>query len=369
MLQSAKVLFDLIWFRTSHVSRLQIEMKNLSARFRPVRVLAAVFVFALVIVVGWIAWEPGVVIVDGRHDRGHNGIWLQHGWLGDDEWFIRNSKDDQIPHFRNTNQIAHLAALLRTNGISDVYPHLCPCSIDGNVAPADPAQVERFLDGFQGFRVMPWVGGVLGAQARIHNAKWRESFVGSITNLLKAHSRLAGVHLNIEPLSSGNTDYLRLLDEVKAALPSGKLLSVAAYPPPTRWQPVPDVHWDQQYFREVARRCDQLVVMMYDTALFDGKLYRGLMSSWTREVLAWSEGTQCLLGAPAYDDFYASYHDPKVENLKNALRGIHGGLGASSMLPKNYQGVAIYSDWEMDADEWETWRKEFRMQDVAHPID
>lgn len=339
-------------------------MKSLSARIRPARVLIAVIVFALIAVIGWTAWEPGVVIVDGRHDRRRNGIWLQHGWLGDDGWFVRNHKQDRIQRFRNPDQISQLAAFLRTNGITDVYPHLCPCSIDGNIAPSDPVQVERFLDGFVDFRVMPWIGGVLGAQARIQNADWRKLFVGSITNLLATHPRLAGIHLNIEPLPSGNSDYLQLLNEIKAALPLGKMLSVAAYPPPTRWQPGTDVHWEEGYFREVARRSDQLVVMMYDTALSNGKLYRSLMHSWTRDVLTWSEGKPCLLGVPAYDDAGVGYHDPEVENLQNALRGIHGGLGPGSSLPKAYQGVAIYSNWEMDADEWETWTKEFRSNDA-----
>jgi hypothetical protein len=42
---------------------------------------------------------------------------------------------------------------------------------------------------------------------------------------------------------------------------------------PTVWQPFLDVHWEESYFKEVARRADQLAVMMYDTALPSGKLY------------------------------------------------------------------------------------------------
>lgn len=52
------------------------------------------------------------------------------------------------------------------------------------------------------------------------------------------------------------------------------------------------------------------------------------------------------------------YHDPKVENLRTGLRGIHRGLSESA-LPENYQGVVLYSDWEMDEGEWEAFRQEF----------
>src|SRR5438034_2866009 len=33
---------------------------------------------------GYLLWSPGLDIRDGRHDRGRNGIWLGHGWLGGD---------------------------------------------------------------------------------------------------------------------------------------------------------------------------------------------------------------------------------------------------------------------------------------------
>lgn len=35
----------------------------------------------------YLLWTPGKVVRDGRFDLGTNGVWLQHGWLGDDEWF------------------------------------------------------------------------------------------------------------------------------------------------------------------------------------------------------------------------------------------------------------------------------------------
>jgi hypothetical protein len=75
------------------------------------------------------------------------------------------------------------------------------------------------------------------------------------------------------------------------------------------------------------------------------------MADWTVEVLAWSEGKPVLLGVPTYDDAGVGYHDPKVENLTNALLGIHRGL-SRSVVATNYQGVAIYCDWETSEAEW-----------------
>jgi hypothetical protein len=65
------------------------------------------------------------------------------------------------------------------------------------------------------------------------------------------------VHINIEPLRSGDPDFLELLDQLRSELPQGKILSMAACPPPTVWYPLWDVHWDRLCFPEAARRADQ----------------------------------------------------------------------------------------------------------------
>jgi hypothetical protein len=313
---------------------------------------------ALIVPVGYAVWSPGLDTRDGRHDRGQNGIWISHGWLGDDGWFIRNAKTNEFNRYRRRDSIQALATKLREHHVTDVFPHLCPADVDGPIPAVDSKQVEKFLDEFAGFRVMPWIGGPNGSSARYRNETWRKAFINSVGQLLEKHPRFAGVHLNVEPLASGDTDFLKFLDELKACLPSGKVLSIAAYPPPTRWQPSEDVHWSEDYFREVAKRCDQMAVMMYDTSLRFPKLYQRLMADWTGEVLTWSEGKAVLLGVPTYSDVGVDYHHPRVENLRNGLRGIHRGLSQQSV-PTNYQGVAIYCDWETDEGEWKYFREHF----------
>ncbi|HEY0456090.1 MAG TPA: hypothetical protein VGE41_06915, partial [Verrucomicrobiae bacterium] len=280
------------------------------------------------------------------------------GWLGGDDWFIRNGKTNEYKRFRDTKQIEELAGKLRRHHIRDVFPHLCPAEPDGKLPSVNAEQAERFLDGFKGFRVMPWIGGPYGSSARVHDKEWRAKFSENVRALLAVHSRFAGVQINIEPIESGDSDFLRLLEELRAALPAEKLLCVAAYPPPTWWHKFPEVHWDENYFHEVARRTDQLAVMMYDAGQRLPKTYQRLMADWTQEVLAWSEGKAVLLGLPTYDDAGAGYHEPKVENLTNALLGIHRGL-SRKVLPPNYQGVVIYCEWETSEGEWRYFAEHF----------
>jgi len=315
------------------------------------RIGTALFVIFAAVALGYWLWRPGLDVRDGRHDLRRNGIWIAHGWLGADDWFIENGKTNEFQKYREPANVRALAAKLRQHSITDVFPHLCPAEPNGRLPSVNAQHVERFLDAFEGFRVMPWIGGPNGVSVRPSDAKWRKEFVTQIRQLLETHARFAGIHLNVEPLPSGDRSFIALLQDLRNSIPRDKVLSVAAYPPPTRWHPFPDVHWDEPYFREVAKHSDQLAVMMYDAAQKLPKTYQKLMADWTEEVLAWSEGRHVLLGVPTYDDAGVDYHDPKVENLTNALLGIHRGLTRRSM-PTNYQGIAIYCDWETSDSEW-----------------
>jgi len=307
---------------------------------------------------GWLLWSPGLEVRDGRHDRGHNAIWLAHGWLGGDSWFIRYNKTNEFTKYRDPARVAALAELLKRHHIDTVFPHLCPTFPDGRLPEVDSPQVERFLDVMKGISVVPWVGGPNETAADVRAGPWRQTFCRSVRELLEKHPRLAGVQVNIEPMPDGHDGFLNLLEELRQVLPPGKCLSIAAYPPPTRWHPYPSVHWSEGYFRAVAQRSDELAVMMYDAALHSPRLYQKLMADWTGEVLAWSEGRRVLLGVPTYHDAGVGYHDPATENLTNALLGVHRGL-AGLTIPTNYAGVAIYSEWETDATEWEYFRSHF----------
>ena len=331
------------------------QSRGLSTR----RQLLACAVVGAASTLAYVVWSPGATVADGRYDLGTNGIWMQHGWLGADGWFTQYGKEAKKPLFRDPRRLAEAAALLRRHRIRDVFPHLCPAAPSGPIALHDPTQTERFLDAFEGFRVMPWVGGVLDVSARPDDRAWREGFARSIRALLDAHPRIAGIHVNIEPCPSGHARHLTLLEELRAGMPKGKQLSVAAYPPATILHPFSEIHWDEAYFREVAQRVDQLAVMLYDTALVNVKLYKNLVTRWTREVLDWAGATPVLLGLPAYDDPGVGYHHADIENVPNALAGAHAALQAYPTLPANYQGIALYSDWEMTEDEWGTLRKAF----------
>ena len=327
------------------------DAKEASSRFKVIRVFFLLVIIFILSFLLYILWSPGILVKDGSLDKQSNGIWLQHGWIGHDSWFQKYSKDKS--KFRNSASIKKLHSNLKDLNIKFVYPHLCPSDVKGQIALVDDKQAELFLDTFNDFEVIPWIGGVLDENCIINSEKWVNKFCLSIEALISKHPRFSGVQINIEPLPSGNQQFLILLEQIREALPSDKILSVSAYPPPTLFHQYKSVHWEEEYFREVSKRVDQVVPMMYDTSLKFDKLYINLMSQWTIEIIDWSEGKDVLLGIPAYEDD-ADYHTPEVENVLNAIKGISQGLLQLEVIPENYKGICIYSEWTLDEAEKNT---------------
>jgi hypothetical protein len=310
-------------------------------------------------------WNPGVASSHGRFDHARNGLWLAHGWMADDAWFVRNRRDPAAHDSDVTRR--RLQTTCGDNGVAYVFPHLCPATPRGDLPAHDADRIDSLLAALPDVAVLPWVGGVRGRHCPVESTEWRARFVAACADLLRHHPGLAGVHLNIEPMPDGNAAFLALLDELKTALGPAKILSVAAYPPPTRWHPHPEVHWSEAYYREVDRRADQLVPMMYDTSLRFGKIYTRLVADWTRDLTKWTDHAEILLGLPAYEDEGVGYHDPRVETLDNALRGANAGLLRLGPRAARVGGVALYADWTTTPEEWRLFRERFRAAAPRRP--
>lgn len=315
----------------------------------------------------FLLWQPGERVTDGRHDRGNNGVFLGDGWLTAGEDLLR--KPETVPlyqQFHDTHAIEGHLSDLRSRNMLWLFPHLGPCTADGDLPPYanTVTQTFGFISGARGQHVLPWVGGTKGEGVRWQDPKWRQTFCAACAKLVERNNLLEGVLVHVEPWPDGDADGLKLLEELRAALPKDKKLAVAACPPPTVFQRSRDTQWGEPYFRQVAQRCDLMVPMLYGTGLPSRKLYVNLTRQWTKECLAWAAPTPVLLAVPAYDQEQPG-HRPQVESLQNALRGVHAGLGDGPP-PANYQGLALFADFSATPAHWQTWKDEF--QDAKIPV-
>jgi len=173
-----------------------------------------------------------------------------------------------------------------------------------------------------------------------------------------------GIHLDAEPVPDGSLPFLLLLDEVKNMTGKETFISIAGedfFPRLAgwRWPYLHQIKWSADYYKEVAQRVDQIVVMTYDSAMPLGIMYE-LWLGWQVQEITRSLGNSeadLLFGIATYEETTWT-HMPWAENIKTGLRGIRRGVGIlPQALQKKVRGVALYAEWAMEPSEWRVYQQ------------
>lgn len=292
---------------------------------------------------------------DGTRTRGKDAIWLGHAWVDG------RKKDADVRAF---------AERIRGTGIKDLYVHAGPLEHDGTLPRARYPRAGWLLDAVHrempGIRVQAWLGDVLangGPDGLRLDARSRDAVVGSARQILDAG--FEGVHFDLEPLLSGDGDYLFLLDDLRELTRAREArLSVAAH----QIDPLPAAHrlnaavsgrekwWSQEFFGEVARRVDQTAVMSYDTWMPLEGMYGGYVAQQTALALEVTPvGTDLLMGLPFFHEDDLGHHE-NAETVAAAIRGTRLGLGRTDRDRKRF-GVALYVDFAAEEGDWKAYRE------------
>ncbi|MFS4109545.1 hypothetical protein [Streptomyces sp. PD-S100-1] len=295
---------------------------------------------------------------DGTYTRGQDAIWLGHAW-------VDGRKTDA--------DVTALAERLRGTGIRDLYVHTGPLEHDGTLPESVYSKAGWFIAAVHralpGVRVQAWLGDVLASESpdglRLERARTRAAVVASAREVLAAGYE--GAHFDLEPLHSGDRNYLGLLDDLRAVTRAhGALLSVASH----QIDPLPAFHsvwgtltnhpkwWSQAYFGEVARRVDQIAVMSYDTMQPLQSLYGGYVAQQTSLALEVTPpGTRLLMGLPFYHENKFG-HQAHAETVPAAVRGVRLGLSRTDADRARF-GVALYVDFAATEADWTAYREDW----------
>ncbi|WP_234478131.1 hypothetical protein [Streptomyces sp. MBT65] len=293
------------------------------------------------------AGEPS----DGTYTRDKDAIWLGHAW-------VDGRKTDA--------DLAALAGRLKGTGIRDLYVHSGPLEHDGTLPESDYPKAAWLIESVHrelpGVRVQAWLGDKLATESpdglRLQRAATRTAIVASTRQILAAG--FEGAHFDLEPLHSGDANYLDLLDRLHDVTEAHHaLLSVAAH----QIDPLPAFHsfwdtvtnhpkwWSQAYFGQVARRVDQIAVMSYDTMQPLQSLYGGYVAQQTSLALEVTpDSTDLLMGLPFYHENRFG-HRGAAETVPAAVRGVRLGLSRTDADRANF-GVALYVDFAATEADW-----------------
>ncbi|MFF2382857.1 hypothetical protein [Streptomyces sp. NPDC058108] len=292
----------------------------------------------------------------GTYTRHRDALWMGHAW-------VDGRKKDA--------DVGALAARLRGTGVRDLYVHAGPLEHDGTLPGSAYPQARRLIGAIHrelpGVRVQAWLGDELATEGpvglRLERAATRTAVVRSAGQVLDAG--FDGVHFDLEPLHSGDADYLSLLGDLRRVTRAhGALLSVAAH----QIDPLPSLHsvagavtghpkwWSQAFFGQVARRVDQIAVMSYDTAMPLESLYGGYVAQQTSLALEVTpRTTDLLMGLPFYYEDDMSHHG-SAETVEAAVRGVRLGLSRTDRTRRNF-GVAAYVDFAAREKDWTQYRR------------
>ncbi|MGW7526516.1 hypothetical protein [Streptomyces sp. NPDC054783] len=294
----------------------------------------------------------------GTHTRNRDAIWLGHAW---------------IDGRRTDADVTALAGRLRDTGIRDLYVHAGPLEHDGTL-PESAYPRARWLTKTlrrraPHIRVQAWLGDEVAPEKpyamHLERPATRSAVVESTRRILDAG--FEGAHFDLEPLHSGDRNYLALLDALhRVTRARHAVLSVAAH----QIDPLPAFHsfwgtvtghpkwWSQAYFGQVARRVDQIAVMSYDTMQPLQSLYGGYVAQQTSLALEVTpESTDLLMGLPFYHENRFG-HWARAETVPAAVRGVRLGLSRTDRDRARF-GVALYVDFAATEADWEAYRKDW----------
>jgi hypothetical protein len=323
----------------------------------PRRIRRAALALVLVLLLPLLAAELALRVnytgdlADGTRTRQRDALWLGHAW-------VDGRKTDA--------DVTALARRLQDTGIRDLYVHSGPLEHDGTLPVSDHPRARWFIAAVHrelpGVRVQAWLGDKLATESpdglRLTRAATRAAILDSTRAILA--TGFEGAHFDLEPLHSGDRDYLVLLDDLRRLTRArGAVLSVAAH----QIDPLPAFHsfwdlttghpkwWSQAYFAQVARRVDQIAVMSYDTMQPLESLYGGYVAQQTSLALEVTPPTtDLLMGLPFYHENRFG-HRARAETVPAAVRGVRLGLSRTDADRARF-GVALYVDFAARETDW-----------------
>ncbi len=325
----------------------------------PVRFILSLLLVVAVGLLGLraLVWRPADSLPSRAFNHGGNGVWL------DVEWTSRPQPPERIQDLAK-----HLAA----HDIRYGFVYVNSLRAGGEDNPQTYTYARDFLDTARGVnettRWLAWVGvptiWMDGGTVDLRQPAARTT-IGQFAHYLVHDLGFDGVHLNVEPVLDGDPALPALLETVRAQIGPRVLLSVTTH----HWRPdlgglthpsLGQGYWRDGYFRAVAERADQLVVMSYDSRLPHPDLYQLWLRHQVVGITRAVAGTRAeiLFGVPTFDDRWRN-HDPTVENMATALAGITAGLNDHAAHRERVVGVAIYAHWTTTPADWTLYRRQW----------
>ncbi len=321
-----------------------------SKKIKFLKLIVSAIIFTIIFliwifVIGFSSNQPGRFF-----NKGHNAIWIGHEWVGED-------KTDQA--------IQSLVNDFKKYQIDTVFVHVGPLNKEGTIDQKTYKYALNFIDKVKKFdnsiKYQAWLGQIRN-KIDLSNPEIREN-IADLSLILADLVGFDGIHFDIEPVWDNDLDFIKLLEEVRNNISEDKIISVALpefIPQSILWLSENIYSFEnfnsEVNYKNVSKYADQIIAMIYDTGIDSEWFYRWFVNEQTIRITNLVEDKEIFIAIPSYEDQKEGFN-PEVENIENGLLGIIKGLNNFRSDENNFAGVAIYSYWEMDEKEWQTYEK------------
>lgn len=313
--------------------------------------LASLLAVGFLVIVAYVFFLPPPTVPEIQ--TACNAIWLGHTWIED---------------AHSPEEIEALAKKLKSHQINCLYLHASPLNPDSSFDTSRASYLTSFLQTYRlhhpeatiyawmGMLTEDYEGESIGPKFALNDYPTLLEVKQTALELTSTYG-FDGIHLDVEPVESGNDAFLVTLHGLREALHAqGKKLSVAVIflaTPERQEQYVAEGKrflwsWLPAYYDTVSLFTDQLVIMHYQIGLQTPEEFTTRVA-WHAEVLqAARQNTAVLMGLPTFAGDYK-----EAENLEAGLAGIDAALANGDEV----DGLALYAEWTTDESEWADWDK------------
>lgn len=303
-----------------------------------------VFTFALAglaaaITLAWLFAPDFVRSLIEKEAVNHNSTWLTREWTQTD---------------RSNEDVLTLIAILEDNKINTAY--LQTNSWHGQTGeyvtlPYSQNFIQRFRKNTAQIKLYIWME---ITPERLFDPLSHQQLVEVAHQTIQEWG-LDGVHLQARSVPDNSQDFVDLLRDLRKAVGNDVPISITV--PPDRTPADPDVPssptvaenltWSQDYKRRVALNVDEIVLMGHASGLTTAQDYENWLAY---QVAVYAEMLEelaieitYLVALPTYEAELG--HDPLVENVTTALKGIEMGVKRAREAGDRVDGVGLYP-WE-----------------------
>jgi hypothetical protein len=327
---------------TSSRGHVRLEQGRGWSRWAAWAVLAGLGVVVLVVVVQqWVLPE-----LDGDEIPSHNRTWLEFAWT-------------TTPV--NQEAVERLGERLAASAIDVVYLEASAWRDDGTLLEGEYARdfAEGLRAAYPDVRVLLWLR-MSGAQ--IANAD-QQAAVVDLANRAVREWNFNGVQMNGRVVYSGDENLIQLLRTLRDTIGPDAMLSVTVPPdriPTDPEVPIgssadPELTWDVNYKQRVGLLLiDEIVIMAHASGLEVTSEYERWVAY---QVVNYADAldelenpADIIVALPTYDA--APEHDPEVEDVRTAIRGVRASIEQSGTAEKWVKGVGLYEYKTTDSLEW-----------------